>query len=221
MEFCSKEYKIANTSQNNHNSKNRPSADSSYCSSVSGGRSWRRRQGKRNPETKSSSLSIRVIPCVTFGITKPETKALKTEYVPIASVTKPDIITPVRIRHILNPLMDLPSRINHDSKNRPSADSSYCSSVSGGHSWRRREGKRNPETKSSSLSIRVIPCVTFGITKPETKGPKTEYVPIASVTKPDIITPVRIRHILNPPMDLPSREAEKWNRQCKGNKVTS
>ncbi|KAJ8433381.1 hypothetical protein Cgig2_019171 [Carnegiea gigantea] len=57
----------------------------------------------------------------------------------------------------------------------------------------KNRGRRSPETKSSSFSMRVTPKGPLGMMRPNTKAPNTECVPIASVTNPAIITPKSLK----------------------------
>ena len=97
-----------------------------------------KKRGSKSPETKSSSFSIKATPSDPFGMTNPNTKAPKTECVPMASVINPEIITPVRIKQILNSLILSPSgvfRISHaiiglimkiQNKTKPVRDATIC-----------------------------------------------------------------------------------------------
>lgn len=43
----------------------------------------------------------------------------------------------------------------------------------------KKRGSKSPETKSSSFSNKTTPRAPLGITRPNTKAPKTECVPMA------------------------------------------
>lgn len=57
-------------------------------------------------------------------------------------------------------------------------------------------GRSRSETKSSILPINLSANLPpFGIVNPNMNPPKIEWIPIRSVTKPETITPIRVKQI--------------------------